>query len=142
MIAAPWSNGRARIGAAVLSTISGMPSGRPIAATSAIGKHGQLRVRQGLGVIGARLRVGGAAEVLGIGGVDEAHLDALVLQRVGELVPGAAVEVGRRDDVVAGVRDVLDRVGARRLAARQRQRRDAALRARRRASPARRWSGS
>ena len=36
--AAPWSNGRTRSGAAVLSMISGMPSGRPMAATSAIGK--------------------------------------------------------------------------------------------------------
>ena len=90
-------------------------------------EHGQLRIRQRLGVIGAGPRVGGAAEVLGVGGVDEADFDALVLQRVGEQVPGAAVEVGRRDDVVAGARDVLDRQGARRLAARHRQRRDAAL---------------
>ena len=35
--AAPCSNGRTIRGAAVLSMISGTPSGRPIAATSAIG---------------------------------------------------------------------------------------------------------
>ena len=51
----------------------------------------------------------------------------MVLQRVGEQVPGAAVEVGRADDVVAGPRDVLDREGRGRLARRQRERRHAAL---------------
>ena len=35
--AAPWSNGRTSSGAAVLSIMSGMPSVRPIAATSPIG---------------------------------------------------------------------------------------------------------
>ena len=90
-------------------------------------EDGQFRVRQRLGVIGAGARVGGAAEILGIGGVDEADLDPLVLQRVGEQVPGAAVEVGRRDDVVAGAGEVLQRQRARRLTARHRQRGDAAF---------------
>ena len=49
MIAAPCSNGLVKIGAAVLSMISGMPSGRPIAATSAIGKTMSL----GLGKVSA-----------------------------------------------------------------------------------------
>ena len=111
----------------MLSTMSGMPSGRPMAATSAIGNTVELRVRQRLGVIGAGARVGGAAEILGIGRVDEADLDALVLQRVGEQVPGAAVKVGRADDIVAGAREVLDRKGRRRLPRGQRQRADAAL---------------
>ena len=47
--AAPWSNGRTRIGAAVLSMISGMPNLRPIAATSAIGKG----ISFGLGSVSA-----------------------------------------------------------------------------------------
>ena len=50
-----------------------------------------------------------------------------VLQRVGEQVPGAAVEVGRADDVVAGLGDVLDRHGRGRLAGGDGQRRDAAF---------------
>ena len=37
-MAAPWSSGRQMIVAAVLSIISGMPSSRPIVATSATGK--------------------------------------------------------------------------------------------------------
>ncbi len=87
----------------------------------------QLRVGQRLGVIGAGAVVGRAGEILRVVRIDEADLDALVLQRVGEQVPGAAVEVGRGDDVVAGPREVLQREGRSRLPARQRQRADAAL---------------
>ena len=47
--AAPWSNGRTSIGAAVLSMISGMPNLRPIAATSAIGNA----ISFGLGSVSA-----------------------------------------------------------------------------------------
>ena len=98
-----------------------------MAATSAIGKHRQLRIGQGLGVVGAGAIVGGAAEGLRIGRIDEPHLDALVLQGVGEQVPGAAVEVGGADHVVAGAGEVLHREGRSRLAGGQRQRRHAAL---------------
>ena len=87
----------------------------------------QLRIGQRLGVIGARARVGRLAEILRIGRIDEAHLDPLVLHRVGEQVPGAAIEVGRGDDVVARPRQVLDRKGRGRLTAGERQRRRAAL---------------
>ncbi len=73
----------------------------------------QLRIGQGLGVIGAGLVIGGLGEGLRILRIDEAHLDALVLQRVGEQIPGAAVKVGGGDDVVAGLGDVLDRKGRR-----------------------------
>ena len=90
-------------------------------------ENGQLRIGQRLGVIGAGAGVGGAAEILRIGRIDEAHLDALVLQRVGEQVPGAAVEIGRADDVVARAREVLDREGRGRLPRGQRQRGDAAF---------------
>ena len=48
-MAAPWSNGRQIIGAAVLSMISGTPSSRPIAATSPIGNT----VSFGLGKVSA-----------------------------------------------------------------------------------------
>ena len=71
--------------------------------------------------------VGGAGESLGVGRVDEADLDALVLHRVGEQVPGAAVQVGRGDDVVAGPGQVLHRERRGRLAGRHRERRDAAF---------------
>ncbi len=101
----------------------------------------QLRIGQRLGVIGAGAVVGRAGEILRVVRIDEADLDALVLQRVGEQVPGAAVEVGRGDDVVAGL---ARGSGARRpkpparSPAPARRRRP---RARRCASPARRWSG-
>jgi hypothetical protein len=48
-MAAPWSNGRQIMGAAVLSMISGTPSSRPIAATSPIGST----VSLGLGKVSA-----------------------------------------------------------------------------------------
>ena len=67
------------------------------------------------------------AKFSGSRGIDEAHLDALVLQRVGEQVPCAAVEIGRGDDVVAGAREILHRESRGRLTAGQRQPRDAAF---------------
>ena len=44
----------------------------------------ELRIRQGLGVVGPGAVVGRAGERLGVGRVDEAHLDALVAEGVGE----------------------------------------------------------
>jgi len=87
----------------------------------------QLGVRQRLGVIGAGAIVGGAAEILRIGRVDEADLDALLAQRIGEQVPGAAIKVGRAHHIVARHRQVLQRQRRGRLAGRYRQRGDPAL---------------
>ena len=81
----------------------------------------QLRIGQGLRIVGPGPFVGRAAERLGILGIDEAHLDAHGLEGVGEEIPGAAVEVGRADDVVAGLGDVLDRDRGRGLAGAHRQ---------------------
>ena len=106
-------------------------------------EHFELGVRQGLGVVAAGLGVGGAAEILRVGRIDEAHLDPhRALHRVQEQVPGAAVEVGRADEIVAGLSDVVDRrtstpPGPSRAPAPRRR-----LRARRPAPPARAWSGS
>src|SRR3546814_16926276 len=52
-------------------------------------QHG---IRQGLGVVGAGTRVGRLAEVLRIAGIDEADLNTHGPERVGEEVPGAAVD--------------------------------------------------
>ena len=90
-------------------------------------EHRQLRVRQRLAVVAARFGVGGAAEVLGIGGIDEAALDAHRAQRVLEQVPGAAIDVGRADEIIAGVADVLHREQRSGLPRRQRKRGDAAF---------------
>ena len=87
----------------------------------------QLRVRESLGVDRPRAVVDGGAEGFRIGRIDEADLDALVLQRVGEQVPGAAVQVGRADDVVTYPREVLEREGRGRLAGRQGERRHTAF---------------
>jgi hypothetical protein len=94
------------------------------------GEHGQLGIGQGLGVVGAGARIGGAAEGLRVRGIDEAHFDALTAQGVGEQVPGAAVEVRGADDVVACVGQILNREGRRRLARAHGQRRRAALQGR------------
>ena len=48
-------------------------------------------------------------------GVDKANVDTELLQRLGEQGPGAAVEIGRRHDVVACLRDVEYGEGRRRL---------------------------
>ncbi len=90
-------------------------------------EDGELRIRQRLRVVGARLVVGRAAETLRVRRVDEAHLDAHRLHCVVEQVPRPAVKVGRADDIVAGLGDVLDREGRGRLARRQRERGRAAL---------------
>ena len=126
-MAAPCSSGRHSSGAAVLSTTSGIPAARRDLRRLADGEHVEFRVGQGLGVEGAGPVVDGAAEVLRVRRVDEADLDPLVAQRVGEQVPGAAVKVGGADHVVAGVGDVLERERARRLPRRERERRRPAL---------------
>jgi hypothetical protein len=66
-------------------------------------EHVELGVGQRLAKIEPRPVVGRAAEILGIGGVDEPRLDAELLQAIGEEVSGTAIEVGRGDDVVAGL---------------------------------------
>src|ERR1700722_7500618 len=78
-------------------------------------EHHQFRIGQRFGVIGAGAGVGGAAEILGVARVDETHFNALVLQRIGEQVPGAAVKIGRGNDIVAGARQILDRKSGSRL---------------------------
>ena len=78
----------------------------------------QLRVRQGLGVVGAGLVIRCGAEGLWVGRVDEADLDAHVLHGVGEKVIGPAIKVRRGHDVVARLRNILHGIGARGLAGR------------------------
>ena len=69
----------------------------------------------------ARRKFSGSARI------DETHLYPLVLERVGEQVPGTSVEVGGAHHIVAGMGDVLERESRRRLAGRQRQRRRTAF---------------
>src|SRR3546814_19826941 len=84
-------------------------------------------IRQGLGVVGAGTRVGRLAEVLRIAGIDEADLNTHGPERVGEEVPGAAVEAAGADDVVAAARDIEDHQRGSRLAGTDGQCRSAAL---------------
>ena len=93
-------------------------------------KYRQLWVRQRLCIVGTGALVRGAAEIQRIDGIDEADLDALILERVGEQIPGTTVEIGRADDVVAGPCDVLDGESRGRLPRGQRQRADAAFQCR------------
>ncbi|MCY1288947.1 hypothetical protein D9M70_380140 [compost metagenome] len=67
------------------------------------------------------------AEARRVAAVGEAGLDARLRQRVRQQVVGAAIQLARRNDVVAGLRDGLDRVGDRGHARGQRQRAHAAL---------------
>ena len=91
------------------------------------GEHLELRVRQRLGVIGPCPLVAGLGEILRPRRIDEAHLDALLAQRVLEQVPGSAIKVGRADDIVPGPRQILHSIGGRRLAGRDGKRRRPAL---------------
>src|SRR5690606_41835043 len=59
--------------------------------------------------------------------LDEGHVDAGPGEGLGEEVLGAAVEAGRGDQVVAGLRDVEDGKRGRGLAAGEQQGTDAAL---------------
>ena len=90
-------------------------------------KDGELGIGQGLRVIGSCAVVRGAAEIFRIGGIDEANFEPLILQRIGEKIIGAAIEIGGGDDVVPRAREILHGIGRSRLPGGQRQRRRAAL---------------
>ncbi len=85
------------------------------------------RVADGLAEQGLGAAVDQRLETFRLAVIGEAHLDAVLRQRVGEQVVGAAVECADRDDVVAGFGDGLDRVGDRRHAGSHAQRADAAF---------------
>jgi hypothetical protein len=80
------------------------------------GKHIELRIRERLPVVGARAVVAGLAKCFGVGRIDEARLDSHVARRHVEEIIGSAVDVCRADEVVACLREVLDRVERRSLA--------------------------
>ena len=54
----------------------------------------KLRIRQSFRIKGARAGVSSPAEVFRVGWIDKPDLDAAGLQRVGEQIPRAAVEIG------------------------------------------------
>ena len=89
--------------------------------------HVEARVADRLDVERPRARVDRLREVRRVVAVDELHADAEAREGDLELVVGAAVEVARRDDVVAGLQDRREREELRRLAARGGERGDAAL---------------
>jgi hypothetical protein len=72
-------------------------------------KYGKLGIGQRLAIIAARPGIGSPAKVLRIGRIDKAALDAHRVQGVLEQIPGAAVDVGRADKIVAGMANVLHR---------------------------------
>ena len=79
-------------------------------------EHVEARVADRLAEDGLRPLVGCRGDRSRIIGVDPANLNPVLGQRVGEEVVGAAVDLADRDDVVAGLSDVEDRVGDRGLA--------------------------
>ena len=68
-------------------------------------------VAQALAVEGLGVGAKGAAEGLGVVGVDEGDVDAEFWEGVVEEVVGAAVELGDGDDVVTGAGEIEDGVG-------------------------------
>ena len=89
--------------------------------------HVHARVADRLGEHEPRLVVHVPRQVARGVRVDEAHLDPVLRQRVGEEVVGAPVERRQRDDVVARARHVEHRVGHRGLPRGRHARGDAAL---------------
>ena len=70
------------------------------------GEDLELGVGQGLGEIAPRAVVGCPAERLGVGRVNETDFYTHGAQRILEHVPGAAIQIGGADDIVAGMGDV------------------------------------
>ena len=68
-------------------------------------RHVVLGVADALEVDAAGVLVHQLVDLLGLVRVEEAHLDAEVLERLGEERPGAAVEAGGRDEILARVAD-------------------------------------
>lgn len=66
---------------------------------------------QGLRTKGSDALIRRATEIFRIGLVDEAHLNALILERVRKQIVGAAIKGSRTDDIVARTRQILDRIG-------------------------------
>ncbi len=130
VIAAPCLIGWHSTGQAVLSMISGTPSSRADLGDFGNREHRELGIGQRLAVVAARLGVGGAAEILRVGRIDEAAFDSHRAHGVLEQVPGAAVDVGRADEIIAGVTDVLHGEQRRSLARRHRKRGNAAFKRR------------
>ena len=70
-------------------------------------KHLELRVRQCLAIIGPGACIRCPGEILRVGRVDKAHFDALIGKRVLEQIIGATVKIGRADDIIADMRQIL-----------------------------------
>lgn len=79
-------------------------------------KHHQLRIWQGLGIVGPGPFIGGPPEIFRIDRIDETNFDTLILERVGEQIPCPSVKVGRAHDIVARTSKILDRKCRGRLA--------------------------
>ena len=75
----------------------------------------QFGIWQRFGIKSARFIVNRIGEVLRVGRINEANLNAHVLQRIGEQVPCPAIQVRRRNNIVTGAGDVLQRHGRRGL---------------------------
>src|SRR5258706_16436529 len=70
-------------------------------------KYGQFWIGQCLAIVAARPGIGRPAKILRIGRTDKAALDSHRAQGILEEIPGAAVDVGRADKIVAGMANVL-----------------------------------
>ena len=90
-------------------------------------EHCELGIGQSFAVVATGLGVARAPEVLWIGGIDEPALNTHGAHGVLEQVPRAAINVGRADEIVAGVTNILNCEQRRRLPRCQRQSSHSAL---------------
>ena len=84
-------------------------------------------VAQSLSVDQLGVWLDGRLESRRISRIGKGHVQPLILQGVGEQVVSAAVQIGRGNDMIAGHRNVLHRIGDRRRPRGRHQRRRAAL---------------
>ena len=90
-------------------------------------RHIVLRIPDRFQVHQAGVLIHQLVDLLRMIGVEEPHLDAQLLQGLGEERPGASVQAGGGNEVLPGVRDGEDRGGDGRLARGERQPADAAI---------------
>ena len=106
MIAAPWSKGPAQDGGSGIVHDQRYAELTPDGGDLGDGENLELGVGQGFGKIAPGLVIGRLAERLGVGWVDEADFDTHGAQRILEHVPGAAIQIGGAEDIVAGMGDI------------------------------------
>ena len=123
----PWSNVRIRPGDTVLSTITGSPCLCAIVGNLGEIRNVVLRIADGFQIHQPRVLIHQLVDLSGMIGIEEAHLDAQLLEGLREQRPGASIQIGRSNEILAGMRDGKNRGVHGRLSAGKYEPSDAAI---------------